>query len=106
MTQSNKRFTVTQYLNDSVVNSITGLTPHQSYKAAVPEEALQPSATNRWHLMMYAFACDKMNELDIGAPLMVAWEETSDANPGLDCRHVIIYREEDDDDQDMEDPPQ
>lgn len=100
-----KRFTVTHYLNDNIINSTTGLTPKHSYRAAVPREALQPSDTNRWHVMMYEFACEKMNELEIGAPLMVAWEETSDANPALDCRHVIIYRAEDEaEDEEMENP--
>lgn len=100
-----KRFTVTHYLNDSIIHSVSGLSPKHSYKAAIPQEAIQPSAANRWHVMMYEFACNRMDALEIGAPLLVAWEETSEANPTLDCRHVIIYRGEDDeDDEVMENP--
>jgi hypothetical protein len=89
-----KTFRVTHYLNDKITRSITGLTIQEAYNEAVPQEAFKSSVSNRWHVMMYSFACEKMKELEMDSPLLVAWEETSAEKPSLACRHAIIFRDD------------
>lgn len=85
-------YTVIHYINGRMENRIPNLSKELTYKNAIPKEALKQNPRNRWHVMLYSAAIEKMDSLFVGETLRVCWQEY---NPDFDTEHILIMREED-----------
>lgn len=85
------RYSVVHYMNGRISHSTYNLSKRSAYESAIPNEALA-GGENRWHVMLYAPAVERMGELFVGETLRVCWQEYS-AN--FDTEHILIVREED-----------
>ena len=59
---------------------------------AAQGEALSLNISNRWNLLSYLEASEKIDLLLIGETLRVCWQEY---NPELDTEHILIMRDND-----------
>jgi hypothetical protein len=85
-------YTVFRYINGRIDSRTYHLSKELTYENAVPKEALKQNPRNRWHVMLYPAAIEKMEALLVGETLRVCWQEY---NPDFDTEHILIMREED-----------
>lgn len=88
----NPTYAVVNYVNGQMTYTTRGLSKRSAYETAIPGEALVQSSANRWHVMLYSAASEKMDLLFVGETLRVCWQ---DYNADFDTEHILIMREED-----------
>jgi hypothetical protein len=85
------KYAVKFFVNDVLTSSLENLSAAEAYSHAIPGEALQPHAGNRWHVMMRAAALDRMDLLGVGEFVTVAYQEAS-LNPEMDIEMIVIEK--------------
>jgi hypothetical protein len=86
------RYTVVHYLNGRISHSNAHLSMRSAYESAVPNEAFVATPGNRWHVMLYPAAIERLGALFVGETLRVCWQEY---DPNFDTQYSLIVREED-----------
>jgi len=85
-------FTLNRTLDGIPQPSLSNLTPADAYKAAMkPEMRVGP---NRWHVMMWDYALTKMQALQPGESVDIAWQDAT-PNPEDTVERITITREAD-----------
>jgi hypothetical protein len=87
----NAKFAVKFYVNEILTASLENLSAGEAYTHAIPGEALQPHAGNRWHVLMRAAALDRMDLLEVGDFVTVAYQDVP-LNPEMDIEMIVIEK--------------
>lgn len=87
-----RNYLVKYYVNGKNTYTKHTLSKKDAYSMAAQGEALSLNISNRWNLLSYLEASEKIDLLLIGETLRVCWQEY---NPELDTEHILIMRDND-----------
>ena len=87
-TSENKKYTVKVFSNQTLSNSVSGLSFDEAYKRAVPEEALARYPGNYWHVKMKYAVLEDMNKKD---SVLVSYIQNPNTN--VISRNIYIYKD-------------
>jgi hypothetical protein len=71
-------YTVIIRLDNTVERTIENLTLYEAYQVVKPAPIDLYQREDRWHVMMYNAVVQRIGDLPIGEPLLVAWEGKAD----------------------------
>ncbi len=87
-----QRYVVEWYVNGEKTYYVSTVRAKNVYDLAVPGEALRPSASNRWHVLMRQAALERIQQLGYGESMVLCYEDpcqTFDA----DVERIVVRHE-------------
>ncbi len=85
------RYEIKWYVNGELTYSVCSVRAKAVYDLAIPGEALQPSEGNRWHVLMFEAAMERLAELNQYDTLTLCYQD-DEPNTGLDVEKVTVTR--------------
>ena len=85
------RFEVKWYVNGELTYTVSSVRAKRAYELAIPGEALHSTEDNRWHVLMYQAAMERMAELYQGDTLTLCYQD-DEPNIPLDRESVTVTR--------------